>query len=214
MVRILADQDLGMLTHPAAAWVPRERGYGAVPAIQLPIEIDDEDCIFWASYRDVWRVVGRPAREFLSADLTFFRGSPTSIKTQVFRVEWCGPRKINGRTEFSPPFAAHPHWQFDYSVDREDAIARAVELLRAPRDEVEEFAEVAPVPAGPSRPVGLERWRRIHFAARAHWADLRFIASAEGATPHAHAPKNCAEIENWVISTLVYVMSELSKAYG
>jgi hypothetical protein len=53
----------------------------------------------------------------------------------------------------------------------------------------------------------------MHFAARAHWAESKFIVSAEGATPHAHAPEDCAQIENWVISTLVYVMAELSKAY-
>ena len=78
---------------------------------------------------------------------------------------------------------------------------------------VEDFTEMVDVSAAQFRPAGLERWRRMHFAARAHWADSRFIVSAEGSTPHAHSPEDCAQIENWVTSTLEYVISELSKAY-
>ena len=211
--QITADQNAGMIVHRKVAWVARNRGIGDVAVTQLPIEMVDENHIFWASYRDLWRVATTRAREFLSADLTFFRGAPASVKTQIFRVEWSGPRRVNGQIAFSPPLAAHPHWQFDYSEDRQDPFPGVFVPTSDPDNDVIEFSEATVVPTSRPRHVGSERWRRMHFAARAHWAHLRFISTEEGATPHAHAPEDCAQIENWVTSTLAYVMKELSTAY-
>ena len=168
----------------------------------------------WVGYREEWdgeRPAGRVQRfSFRSAGLTIHIGyQGDQHKPQVFRAEWAGWAKWNGRDYgYQGGDAAHPHWQFD-AVDSLTDSEEAEALLEVLKDEGREseprdFVPQTVEPEAERILISQKRLSRMHFPSAAMW----WRDPPENA--HAHSPQSPEEIQAWLSKTLKYVVRELA----
>jgi hypothetical protein len=201
----------------------RERGIN-VPVVPL-LEANSE-VRYWLSLHQEWREDLAPGSKRLvyhATGLTVFFGDTASPdKLQLFRAEWAGVRtQSRGIFIFEAPGAGHPHWQFDAYESRagevEEERKRLEGFVRALDEitQVEEFSESLVEELSPqstlNRNVCMQRLSRAHFASCANWSQFPWTGDESQTRAHAQGPADVSEIQNWIVSTVVYLTKELAR---
>lgn len=167
----------------------------------------------WLGYREEWDYASEARNRklsFRSSALTVHFGFKNDVdKPQMFRAEWAGWAKWNGRDfGFQASDAAHPHWQFDAldsinEMEPDDPAAEYLEQLRG-NDETEMADFIPPSAEGDiRRAISRQKLSRLHFASAAHW----WRRPPEDR--HAHHPASSADLQNWLQHSLDYLRNEL-----
>jgi hypothetical protein len=197
----------------------RVRG-GSVSVVPL-IHNDPLQLRFWLNLNQEWREASRNKLSYHTTGLTVFLGEAGKRdKLQLFRAEWAGVRtQSSGIFAFEAPGAGHPHWQFDVyesrAVEVEDERRRVEELARALEDiaQVADFSNTVVAELSPEnivdRNLYMRRLSRTHFASCANWSKFPWNGDEFQTKAHAQGPADVSEIQNWIISTVVYLGREL-----
>ena len=118
-----SETGLAFVTGPSAETVRRERG-GRVSVNPLLLTAESA---YWFSWRERWdRVAGAKSPwRFRESGITIFEGQVSTLKTQLFRIEWPGfALWKEGTLGWQAPGAGHPHWQFDALLELEERFER------------------------------------------------------------------------------------------
>lgn len=185
----------------------------------------------WFGMSEEWRRSGKEKMSFSESRLRFYVTQGIGARPDqgtVLRLEW-KDRDLtqSGKLAFPGSGAAHPHWQFDDPTEQiAESIATElmppVETEKETIDLTEELLSEEPVEPVEARsppgevPVTLPATRyqwfhKIHFAARAEWANHECDLDDEEQPQHAHSPIEIDEIDRWIISPLRYVRHEFNK---
>ena len=185
----------------------------------------------WFGLSEHWRISGKQKLRFSESRLRFYVSQGRDAQPDqntLLRLEW-SDRGLDdsGRLLFPGRGAAHPHWQFDDPAES-NAASIALELVETPQTEedttvdlTEELLSDEPLRAtqeamtrdGSAANLQAARYswfHKVHFAARAHWAD-EICDLQEESQPHAHAPDSLEQIDKWIISALRYMGHEFDK---
>ena len=134
-------------------------------------------------------------------------------KPQIFRAEWAGWAKWDGRSYIQQAGnAAHPHWQFDgvgslRRRDKERPSRTYFEVLAAEAETVElqAFSPRRIESSDIDEMVGAKDFSRLHFASVAAW----WRKTPEDI--HSHFPSSESDVEAWVRKTIDYTVQELDR---
>lgn len=204
----------------------RERG-GETPIFPLLLEEESAMANYWASLHQKWDEDKHPNSRKLIYNTTsitvYFGPEHSSERIQLFRAEWPGVRMQGPHYVLEAPGAGHPHWHFDAYQDvierveeRRERLAETIRVLSdAPESETEELTEMVIEDLKSTDQIGLresmKRLTRVHFASDARWHQQPWDGDEKATDQHARGPANLKEIQNWTVSTLIYLGRELSR---
>ena len=217
--RVVADWDVmplsAGLVGNGCEIVSRNRGTDAYVA---PLLCYGEGVWAWLGFYQEWAgeaTSGKVRRySYRSTGLTIYLGFRNMRhKPQIFRAEWAGWAKWDGRNyNQQAGNAGHPHWQFDGvgSLKRRDSEQRVrtyLEVLTGEAQAVElrafspQWIESSDI----NEIVGAKDFSRLHFASVAAW----WRKTPEDI--HAHFPSSESDVEAWVKKTIEYTVEELDR---
>lgn len=197
---------------------------GTVPVVKL-LSASKTHPGFWLSWTQLWTDAGKLGFAYHTTGLTVY-SETGSRRTQLFRAEWAGVREMrDGEPIYEAQGAGHPHWQFDAPVAfarLQEEIAKRMRFEAQVREEdppVEEFNDGVRSPefAPLGQNIGVLftaaelRWTRMHFASLATWAPHPWNGHTSSTIQHARGPASTQELQNWVLSSIRYILRELQR---